>query len=63
MYECFHCGQKAVIWDCFDGDGIVQVCHCTNCGAESVSTTKVHWSIEYYISMNHKEAHDVDSAS
>ena len=43
MYECFHCGARAVIW-CndfsfadygdFDGDGIYQVCHCTNCGAE-----------------------------
>jgi len=42
MYECFHCGARAVIWDCdydfsdfgYDGEGIVQVCHCTNCGAE-----------------------------
>lgn len=29
MYECFHCGERAVIWDCdydfedfgYDGDG------------------------------------------
>lgn len=42
MYQCFHCGLKAVIWDCdfdyedygLDGDGIVHECHCTNCGAE-----------------------------
>ena len=42
MYECFHCGKRAVIWDCdfsFDeygdeGDGIYQICHCENCGAE-----------------------------
>ena len=42
MYECFHCGMVAVIWDGdFDfedmgreGDGIVHCCHCTNCGAE-----------------------------
>lgn len=42
MYECFHCGQKAVIWDsdfdfsdyCLEGEGIVHVCHCSNCGAE-----------------------------
>lgn len=41
MYECFHCGKVSVIWDSdftFDefglyGDGIVHVCHCTNCGA------------------------------
>ena len=31
MYECFHCGHRAVIWDCdfsyedygYEGDGIV----------------------------------------
>lgn len=42
MYECFHCGKKAVIWDndfTFEdygeeGEGIIHVCHCTNCGAE-----------------------------
>ena len=41
MYECFHCGHRAVIWDCdfsyedygYEGDGIVQECHCTHCGA------------------------------
>ena len=47
MYECFHCGACAVIWDCdysfedfgYEGEGIVQVCHCENCGAQ----------IEYWI--------------
>jgi transcription elongation factor Elf1 len=42
MYECLHCGKRAVIWDNdfsfeemgYDGDGIVHVCHCTHCGAE-----------------------------
>lgn len=42
MYECFHCGARAVIWDAdfdfddygYDGEGIVHACHCTNCGAE-----------------------------
>lgn len=42
MHECFHCGHKAVIWDCdydfsdfgYEGEGLVQVCHCSNCGAE-----------------------------
>ena len=42
MYECFHCGARSVIWDCdydfedfgYDGEGIVQMCHCENCGAE-----------------------------
>lgn len=44
MFECFHCGARAVIWDCdytfedfgYDGDGLVQVLHCENCGAEIV---------------------------
>lgn len=42
MYECFHCGEKAVVWLAdfdfedygYDGTGIIHVCHCTNCGAE-----------------------------
>lgn len=41
MYECFHCGAKTVIWDGdfsfedygLEGNGVVNVCHCTNCGA------------------------------
>ena len=41
MYECFHCGDVAVIWDAdfdyedfgLDGSGIVHVCHCGSCGA------------------------------
>lgn len=41
MYECFHCGNRSVVWDSdfsfedmgYDGEGIVNVCHCTNCGA------------------------------
>lgn len=47
MYQCFHCGEYAVIWqsdfdfeDCgLDGEGIVHVCHCSNCGAD----------VEYYV--------------
>lgn len=42
MFECFHCLQRAVIWDNdfdfddfgYEGRGIVHCCHCTNCGAE-----------------------------
>ena len=42
MYECFHCGKKAVSWDAdfdfddfgYEGQGIVHTCHCNNCGAE-----------------------------
>jgi hypothetical protein len=50
MYECFHCGCKAVVWESdfsfedmgYDGEGIVHICRCSNCGAE----------IEYRISFN-----------
>ncbi len=53
MYECFHCGHRAVVWDSdfsfedfgYDGDGIVHVCHCTYCGAD----------IEYRISLEEDE--------
>lgn len=42
MFECFHCLTKSVIWDSdfdfsdygYEGEGIVHVCHCTNCGAD-----------------------------
>lgn len=42
MFECAHCLSRAVIWDCdysfddfgYEGDGIVQIFHCANCGAE-----------------------------
>lgn len=42
MYGCFHCGTKSVIWDNdfsfedmgYEGDGIVYMCHCKNCGCE-----------------------------
>lgn len=44
MYECFHCGHRSVIWESdfmfedygLDGEGIVQNCHCTHCGADIV---------------------------
>ena len=53
MYECFHCGARAVSWDAdfsfedygIEGEGIVHVCHCNNCGAE----------IEYYIKCGDEE--------
>lgn len=41
MYECFHCGARAVTWDAdfdfedygYGGEGIIHECHCNNCGA------------------------------
>ena len=53
MFECFHCGCQTVIWDndfsykdCgYEGEGIVQFLHCTNCGAE----------IEYRIPLDEAE--------
>ena len=42
MYECFHCRTKSVIWQSdfmfedfgYEGEGLVHICHCTNCGAD-----------------------------
>ena len=50
MYECFHCGERAVIWDNdfsfedygYDEDGIIHECHCTNCGAEITYVISFH---------------------
>ena len=41
-YECFHCLCNSVVWDAdfdfedfgYEGQGIVHICHCANCGAE-----------------------------
>lgn len=56
MYQCFHCMKNSVVWGCdygfdecgYDGEGIVHVCHCANCGAE----------IEYRISMQQEEVQE-----
>lgn len=56
MYECFHCGQRAVIWGAdfdfsdygLEGEGIVHSLHCSNCGAE----------IEYYIRIDEEEGEE-----
>lgn len=53
LYECFHCGNRSVVWQndfSFedygkDGEGIVHVLHCSNCGAD----------IEYFISCEEEE--------
>lgn len=52
-YECFHCLSHSVIWDAdfdfddygYEGEGIIHICHCMNCGAE----------IEYKISFKEEE--------
>jgi len=41
-YECFHCGHHTVYWESdfdfedygYEGEGIVQNCHCHHCGAD-----------------------------
>lgn len=56
MYECFHCGARAVGWMAdfdyedfgYEGQGIVHVCHCQNCGAE----------IEYRVPIEDSEGED-----
>lgn len=53
LYECFHCGAKAVSWDSdfdfsdfgYEGEGVVNCCHCNNCGA----------NIEYQVRTDSKE--------
>lgn len=58
MYECFHCGAKAVIWladyDSEDDEtgkkGIVHLCHCANCGA----------NITYEIFLDDKDSSESD---
>lgn len=59
MYECFHCGMKSVVWDCdydftdfgYEGEGIVHICHCENCGAD----------IEYRIPIKGEEKSKIDN--
>lgn len=44
MYECFHCGARAVVWDAdftpeeygYEEDGVVHCLTCQNCGAEII---------------------------
>lgn len=53
MYQCFHCLHNSLCWQCdydfedfdYDGDGIVHILHCTNCGAD----------VEYIVKNNNKE--------
>lgn len=41
-FNCFHCGSYSVHWDAdfdfddygYEGEGVVHVCRCGNCGAE-----------------------------
>ena len=41
MGECFHCGQRTVVWNAdfdsedygYEEEGIIHECTCTNCGA------------------------------
>ena len=56
MYECFHCGEKAVIWDAdfdyadygLEGNGVIHTCHCDKCGAR----------IEYYVDADQDEGEE-----
>ena len=54
MYQCFHCGTNSVIWSAdfdfddkgYEGNGIVHICHCSNCGAEIEYKVKIDNSDE-----------------
>lgn len=53
MFECFHCLSRSLVWQSdfsfedfgMDGEGIVHILHCANCGAD----------VEYYISLSEDE--------
>ena len=53
MYECFHYGQRSVVWENdfsfedygMEGEGIIHVCHCGHCGAD----------IEYFVRLDDPE--------
>lgn len=61
MYECFHCLSKSVIWDSdfsfedygIEGEGLVHICHCCNCGAE----------IQYFVSLEDSDKSKTDNKS
>jgi transcription elongation factor Elf1 len=58
MYQCFHCLSDSVVWQSdynfedfgYEGEGIVQVLHCSNCGAE----------IEYKIPLEDEEEQEAN---
>lgn len=58
MFECFHCLHKSLVWDCdysfedfgYEGEGIVQILHCSNCGAE----------VEYRIEINEDDIKELE---
>ena len=58
MYECFHCLNKSFCWECacsfddfgYEGEGIVQIGHCSNCGAE----------IEYRVPITEEDINELE---
>ena len=61
MYECFACGSRSVVWQCdydysdfgYEGEGIVHICHCVNCGAE----------IEYRVPITEEDIEELKGAT
>lgn len=57
MFECFNCLKKTVVWQSdysyedfgYEGEGIVHICHCSNCNAE----------IEYRVPVNEEEIEEL----
>lgn len=58
MFECFHCLHKSLVWQSdysyedfgYEGEGIVQILHCSNCGAE----------VEYRIKINEEDIEELE---
>lgn len=50
MFQCFRCGQNTVVWDSdfdfedfgYEGEGVVNLCHCENCGATIEYRVPIH---------------------
>lgn len=55
-YQCFHCLSSSVNWQSdfsfedygLEGEGVINVCHCSNCGAD----------IEYYVPIDSSDEQD-----
>lgn len=49
VYQCFHCLHQSVVWQSdysfedfdYEGEGIVQILECANCGAEISYTIRL----------------------
>lgn len=61
LFECFFCSHRALIWQRdydfedfgYEGEGIVQILHCANCGAD----------VEYKVPFYNEEGEPADEST